>query len=74
MVDPVFIVLNMTVQHRCIRLQSDLMRQLCRIQPLIAVNLVVANDMSHPIGKNLRASARQRIHARGFQLLQRLAN
>ena len=58
-VDPVFVVFDVAVEHGGIRLQPDLVRQLRRIQPLVAVDLVVADDVAHAVGKNLRAAAGQ---------------
>ncbi len=59
MIDPVFVVLDVAVEHGGIRLQPDLMSQLRGIQPLVAVNLVIADDVAHAIGKNFRAAAGQ---------------
>ncbi len=39
-----------------------------------AVNLVIADDVAHAVGKNFCAAAGKRIDAGGFQLLQRLAD
>ena len=50
------------------------MRDACRIEPLVAVDLVVADDVADAVGENLRAAARERIHARSFQLFERFAN
>ena len=43
-------------------------------QPLLAVDLVIANDPPHAFVEDLCAAARQRIHAGVHQLQQRLAN
>src|SRR5437588_680314 len=74
MVNPVFVILHMTVQHGRIGAQSQLMGQARRLQPLVAVNLVIANNRAYPVGKNLRAAAGKRIHSRKLKLLQRLAD
>ena len=58
-VHAIFIIFDVTVEHCRIRLQADLMGQLRGIEPLIAVNFVVADDMAYTIGKNLRTSARK---------------
>src|ERR1700686_2108285 len=73
-IDAICIVLDVPVQHRGIRFQPNLMRHPRRIEPLIAVNLVIANNMPHPVSKNFRPATRQRIHTRFFHLYQRLAN
>ena len=67
-VNAILIILDVTVKHGGIRLQPDLMRQACRVQPLIAINLVVADDMPHAIGKDLGAAAWQRVHTRSLEL------
>ena len=50
------------------------MGQLGGFEPLVAVDFVVADDVAHAVGENFGAAAGQRIHARSFQLFQRLAN
>ncbi len=74
MVDAVFVVLDVTVEHGRVRLQSDLVSQPGGFEPLAAINLVVADDVAHAIGKNFGAAARQRIHAGSFQLFERFAD
>src|SRR5690242_10930417 len=49
------------------------MCQAGRLEPLGAVNLVVADNVADAIGKNLRAAPGQRIHSRSLQLPQCLA-
>ena len=44
------------------------------LEPVVAVDLVVADDVAHAVGEDLRAAAGQRIDARFLQLLQGLAN
>src|SRR5258708_23006712 len=44
------------------------------IEPLIAINFVIADNVPHPIGKNFRASAWQRVDARLFHFFERLAD
>ena len=56
-IDAVFVVLDVAVEHGCIRLESDLMRKARSIQPLVAVNLVIANDVADAVGKDFRAAA-----------------
>jgi hypothetical protein len=43
-VDAVFVVLNVAVEHRRVGLEAQLVRQPRRVQPLFAVDLVVADD------------------------------
>ncbi len=63
MVDAVFVVLNVAVEHGRVRLQSDLVGEFRRFEPLIAIDFVVADDVAHAVGENFGAAARQRIHA-----------
>jgi len=72
MIDAVFIVLDVTVEHGRVRLQSDLMRRARCLQPFVAVDLVVADNVPHAIRENLRAAAGQRIDSGFLQPLQRL--
>ena len=62
-VDAVFVIFDVAVQHRGIRFQADLVRGARRVEPLVAVNLVIADDVADAVGKDLRAAAGQRIHA-----------
>src|SRR5580765_7399985 len=56
MINPVFVVRDVAVKHSCIRFQANLMRELGGVQPLVSVNLVIANYVTHAVGKNLCAS------------------
>ena len=40
------------------------MRRARSLQPLIAIDFVIADDVAHAIGKNFRAAAGQRVYAR----------
>ena len=68
-VDAVFVVLDVAVEHGRVRFQADLVRRSRGLQPLAAVDLVIADDVPHAVGKNLGAAAGQRIDARVFQLV-----
>ena len=57
MVYTVFVVFHVTVQHGGIRLHADLVGQLCGIEPLVAVDLVVADDVTYAIGKDFCTSS-----------------
>src|ERR1039458_2001030 len=74
MIDAVFVVFDMAVEHGCVGLQPDLVGDSRSVEPLVAIDLVVADDVANPVGKYFRAAAGQRIHAGGFQLFQRLPN
>ena len=71
-VDAVLVVLHVAVEHRRVGAQPDAVRRTRRLQPLRPVDLVVADDVPHAVGKYLRPAPRQRIHARRLQPQQRL--
>ena len=50
------------------------MRQAGRFQPLVAINLVIADDVAHAVRKNFSTASGQRIHSCIFELLQSLAD
>src|SRR6267378_2118713 len=64
----------MAVKHRRVRLQTNLVGHAGGIEPLVAVDLVVANDVTHAVSKNLCTPAGKRIHSRGLELFQGLAD
>ena len=51
MIHPVFVILDVAVEHGRAPLQSDLVRKACSIKPVAAINLVIANDVANAIGK-----------------------
>ena len=53
----ILFVLNVAIEHRAIRLQSDLMGDARRVDPLIAIDLVVADDAAHPVVEDFRAAS-----------------
>ncbi len=57
MVDAIGIVLNVAVEHGRIGLETQLVGRARGFEPLLAVNLVVANDGADAGGKDLRAAA-----------------
>src|SRR5579872_5261679 len=61
MVCPVFFVLNVAVQHGRIGFQADLVRRACSLQPLLAINLVIADHPPHALFENLPAAPGKRI-------------
>src|SRR5580765_5002363 len=50
------------------------MRHLGGFKPLVAINLVITNDMTDAVSKDFGAASGERIDSRGLQLLERLAN
>ena len=73
-IDAVFVVLDVAVEHRAVRAQPQLVRDARGLDPLVAVDLVVADDAADALVEDLRAAAGQRIHAGVAQAFQRLAN
>src|SRR5471030_836225 len=67
-------VLDMPVQHGAVGAQPQLVRRARRFNPLVAVDLVVADDAPHPLVEDLRPAARQRIHAAVAQPFERLSD
>ena len=72
-IHPILVVLNVPVEHRGVRLQSDLVSDTRCFQPLAAVDLVVADDRAHPFGENFRSSSGHRLHPCLFHFQQRVA-
>ena len=73
-VHAVAVVLEVAVEHGAIGTQAQLVRRAGGFQPLVAVDLVVANDAPHPLVENLRAASGQRIHPGVAQPHQRFAD
>src|SRR5712671_137491 len=61
-IDAVFVILDVAVEHGCVGFQSYLMSQSGGVEPLIAIDFVVADDVSNPVGKYFSPTPRQRIH------------
>ena len=74
MIHPVFVILHVAVEHGRVRLQPDLVGQPCRVEPLIAIDFVVTDDVANAVRKYFSPAPRQRIHSRRLQLFQGLAN
>src|ERR1019366_4060547 len=73
-VDAVFVVFDVAVKHGGVRFEPDLVGEARGIEPLIAVNLVIADNVPHTVGKNFAATARQRVDTRFFHFFERLAD
>ena len=67
MLDALFFIFNVAVEHRGVGAQADFMRGARDFQPLPAGGFVVANHSAHARIENFRASAGKRIHSRFFQ-------
>ena len=74
MIHAIFFGLDVAVQHGAVGFQPKLVRRSCHVQPLAAVDFVIADDAPHSLVEDFRAAARQRIHAGIDQLGKRLAN
>src|SRR5258708_22932493 len=64
----------MPVKHRPVRLQTNLVGHAGGIEPLVAVDLVVANDVTHAVSKMLCTRDGKRIYARGLELFEGVAD
>src|SRR6516165_1265207 len=67
MIDTVFVALDVAVKHGGVRLQPDFVRGARDSKPIVAVDLVVADDVPHTIRENLRSAAWQGIQSRPLQ-------
>src|SRR4029434_2340173 len=68
MLYPILDCLDVAEHHGGARFQSELVRNLHHLQPLIAVDLQWRNFLSHPVDQNFTAAARDRAKAGGFKL------
>src|SRR5262249_47213218 len=73
-IGPIFVIFNMAVQHGGVRLQADLVRGSRRVQPLFAVDFVVADHAAHALIENLCASAGKGVETCILELAQRSFN
>src|SRR6202000_1095181 len=69
-VNAVFVVLHMAVEHGSVRAQPEPVRSTRRLQPLPAIDLVVADDVAHAVGEDLRSAAGHRVDTGILQLHQ----
>ena len=74
MIDAILIVLDVAVEHGAVRLQPQLVRLARGIEPLVAIDLVIADDAADALVEDFGAAAGHGIHAGVAQTLQRLAN
>ena len=58
MVDAVVIVLDVAVEHRAVRAQSEFVRRAVDVEPFGGVRLVLADPTAHVRMKDLRPAAR----------------
>ena len=73
-IDAVLVVLDVAVEHGAVGVQAQLVRGARGLEPLVAVDLVIADDAAHALVEDLGAAAGQRIHAGVAQALQRFAD
>ncbi len=72
-IDAVFFVFNVPVEHGAVGMEPQLMRRARDVQPLLAGDFVIADDAADAFGENFRAAAGQRIHARVLQPFEHFA-
>ena len=56
-VDAILLVLDVAVEHGAVGVQPQFVRSTSRLDPLVAGQLVIADDAPYAIAKNLRAAA-----------------
>ena len=62
MVNAVFIALDVTIEHSGVRFEPDLVSRTCSLQPLVTVNLVIANYMPNAVIEYFRPATGQPIN------------
>src|ERR1700722_17197122 len=73
-IDAILFVLNVTIEHGGVGGRAGFVRGARSLQPFIAIDLVVADNMADPVGENLSAPAWQRVYACFFHPYQGLRN
>ena len=71
MIHALFFGLHMAVEHGGVRTQSNFMRFPRDVEPHLAADFVVANNLAHARMKNLRAAAGQESTPASFMFAQR---
>src|SRR3954471_9824582 len=71
-INTVFVILDVTVEHGRVRTEPELVSHARRIEPLLTVQLVVTDDSTHAVGKYFCAAAGKRVHSRELHFLERL--
>ena len=66
--------LDVSVEHRRIRLDPKFVRRTVRCEPLIRRRLIRAELPAHAVGEDLRAAARDRLQPRLAQAQEHLAH
>src|ERR1039458_8624212 len=73
MIDAILIVLDVAVEHGRVRLQPDFMCGARQLEPVVAIDLVVANNVPDAVGENLGAATGHGVEPRFFEFDQHLA-
>src|SRR6266496_435545 len=73
MLDPILDCLDVAEHHGGTRFQSELMRNLHHLQPLVAIDLQWRNFLSHPVNEYLATAARNRAEPCFFEFGDRFA-
>src|ERR1700722_2640833 len=71
---PVLVILHVPVKHGRIGAQAQFVRRASGLNPLIAIDLVVADDMPYTVGEDLSTAPRQGIHTCVFHPGERFGN
>ena len=58
-IDAVFVVFDVAIEHGRVGFQTDLVGELRGLEPLVAVDFVIADDVADAVGENLGAAAGQ---------------
>ena len=59
MIDAVFVVFDVAIKHRTVGAHTQLVRDAGGFNPLVAIDLVVANDAAHALVEDLGAASGQ---------------
>ena len=58
-VDPFFVRLDVSVQHRAMRRDAEPVRSVVRVEPVVGMLLPRRDQLAHAVGEDLGAPARQ---------------
>src|ERR1700736_732693 len=74
MIDTVLFGFDVAIQHGAIRFQPEPMGRARNVQPLPAIDLVIANDAADAVAENFGSAAGKRIDACVHQAQQRFTD
>src|SRR5579883_2128506 len=73
-VDPVFVVFDVAVEHGGVGFEAYLVGYAGGVEPLIAIDFVVADDVADAVGEDFGAAPGKRVDSGGLELLEGLAD